>query len=209
MPGQLPEMVEHRLPLYYREVVSLRQSRVQIVRSGELASRLGCTPEQVRKDFSLVGKLGQKGKGFSVEGLYFALRERLGLSRSWNALIFGLGRIGKAVVEYPGLSHAGFHIVAAFDSSPDLIDTKIRGLIIGHPNEMPAVVRDSQVDIGIVAVPAANAQHVIDDMIAANITGILNYAPITPTVPNNIVLESIDPVRRLQYMAGKISQLQL
>jgi redox-sensing transcriptional repressor len=196
----VPEVVVLRLPLYVRALSQLRDGGTDVVSSQQLGSLLQMTPAQIRKDLSYFGRFGKQGRGYNVRFLLQELREILGLDREWNACIIGVGRLGHAIINYPGFSPEGFNIVAAFDGDPEQVGTSIGGFKVRPMEDLANVAAEMNISIGIVAVPASQAQEVIERLIKNNIKGILNYAPIAPQVPMNTVIRNIDPVLSLQSM---------
>ena len=73
-------------------------------------------------------------------------------------------------------------------------------------DELDTFLKQNRVDIGIVAVPAHEAQHVVDQLVKSGIRAILNYAPIMPHVPRDIVIRHIDPVLAMQSMTFYIKR---
>ena len=196
----VPEVVVLRLPLYVRALSQLRDGGTDVVSSQQLGSLLQMTPAQIRKDLSYFGRFGKQGRGYNVRFLLQELREILGLDREWNACLIGVGRLGHAIINYPGFSPEGFKIVAAFDGDPKQVGTSIGGFKVRPMADLANVAAEMNISIGIVAVPASQAQEVIERLIKNNIKGILNYAPIAPQVPMNTVIRNIDPVLSLQSM---------
>lgn len=197
---EVPEVVIQRLPLYVRVLSQFEKDSVDVVSSEQLGSRLQMTPAQIRKDLSYFGRFGKQGRGYNVHNLATELRGILGLDISWNAAIVGMGRLGRAVVAYPGFEPEGFRIVAAFDGDPTVVGGSVGGLRVQSMSEIPATVKTRNIKIGIVAVPAHHAQQVINTLVAAGIRSILNYAPLSPQVPPGVKVRGIDPVLALQSM---------
>ena len=112
----------------------------------------------------------------------------------------GVGRLGQAIVEYGGFGPQGFQIVAAFDADPQMVGRKVGGITVRAAGELDDFLRGNRVDIGVVAVPAAVAQQVVDQLVEAGIRAILNYAPMTPHVPADVSIRHIDPVIAMQSM---------
>ena len=199
-PTEVPDVVVLRLPLYVRALTQLRASEVDVVSSQHLGSLLQMTPAQIRKDLSYFGRFGKQGRGYNVRFLREELRRILGLDQKWSACLIGVGRLGQAVINYPGFVPEGFNIVAAFDSDPDQEGRRIGELVVQPVSELEEAVAVQAIAIGIVAVPADQAQLVIDQLVRARVGGILNYAPIAPYVPMSVVIRNIDPVLSLQSM---------
>ena len=199
-PFQVPEVVVLRLPLYVRALTHILDDGTDVVSSQRLGSRLQMTPAQIRKDLSYFGRFGKQGRGYDVQFLLNELRQILGLDRQWTACLVGVGRLGRAIINYPGFTPEGFQIVAAFDADPEQVGDAIGGLKVQPMSDLARTVASLDIAIGIVAVPGAQAQSVIDQLVKGRIQGILNYAPVAPQVPMDVVMRNIDPVLSLQSM---------
>ena len=158
------------------------------------------TPAQIRKDLSYFGRFGKQGRGYNVRFLRDELYQILGLNRKWPACLIGVGHLGQAIINYPGFAPEGFNIVATFDSDPDQVGQTFGALYVKPMSELAGIIESERISVGIVAVPAKQAQSVIDQLVSAGVPGILNYAPMAPQVPMGIVLRNIDPVLSLQSM---------
>ncbi len=200
VPGDVPEVVVQRLPLYVRVLADFEEQDMQVVSSEKLGTRLNMTPAQIRKDLSYFGRFGKQGRGYNVNNLVSTLRNILGLDISWNAAVLGMGRLGRAVVAYPGFEPEGFRVVAAFDNDERLTGSEVGGLRVQAMEEIPSTVKSRNIKIGIVAVPADSAQSVIDALVKAGVRSVLNYAPLSPKVPSSVKVRSVDPVLALQSM---------
>lgn len=196
----VPEVVIMRLPQYVRVLTALEDRGVEVVSSQQLGDRLQVTPAQIRKDLSYFGRFGKQGRGYGVKSLLKELKDILGLAREWNVALIGVGRLGRAILSYPGFAPEGFRMVAAFDSDSNVVGTQIGDLHVYPLAELDRVVQELKVNIGVVAVPGNNAQAVIDRLVDCGIMAILNYAPITPQVQAGVRLRNIDPVLSLQTM---------
>ena len=197
---EVPDVVILRLPLYVRALTQLLAVGSEVVSSQQLGSLLQMTPAQIRKDLSYFGRFGKQGRGYNVRFLRDELRRILGLDRKWPACLVGVGRLGQATINYSGFAPEGFTIVAAFDRDPDQVGRSIGGVEVRPMSGLKATIADGNISVGIVSVPAGQAQSVIDLLVAGGVRGILNYAPIAPQVPLNVVLRNIDPVLSLQSM---------
>ena len=201
----VPEVVIQRLPLYVRALTQFAGSGDDVISSEQLGQRLQMTPAQIRKDLSYFGRFGKQGRGYSVASLEQRLRSILGLDRAWNTMVIGMGRLGRAVVSYPGFAPEGFNIVAAFDADDSIVGETVSGLDIQSISDLAKTVKEKDIKIGIVTVPIERAQEVIDTLVDAGIKSILNYAPLSPKVPEGVRVRGIDPVLSLQSMTYYIS----
>lgn len=198
--GSIPEVVILRLPSYVRILSQLQDEGVEIVSSRDLGERLSVTPAQIRKDLSYFGRFGKQGRGYDVAYLMEALREVLGLDREWNTAVVGVGRLGRAIINYPGFSPEGFKVIVAFDADPSTIGTEIGSVRVRSMAEMKPIIEELGIDIAIVAVPSPYAQDVINTIVGCGVKAILNYAPMAARVPEDVRVRNIDPVLALQTM---------
>ncbi len=200
MDGAIPDVVVLRLPLYVRALTQLHDSGIEVVSSHALGDKLQITPAQIRKDLSYFGRFGKQGRGYNVGYLLQELRTIMGLDQEWKAALVGLGRLGRAIISYPGFAREGFQVVAIFDASPNVVGTELDGIGVRDMGDLGPVIRDLGVHIGIVAVPEEHAQSVVELLVESGIKGILNYAPISPQVPEGVWVRNIDPVLSLQTL---------
>lgn len=181
-----------RLPLYYRTLKVTQEEGTEIISSDELGRKIGVTPEQIRKDLSAFGEFGKKGVGYYVRELMRNIGEILGLNRKWNIAIIGVGHLGWALANYANFSPQGFHLQAIFDIDPDKIGRYINEVEIFHIDNMQEVVKERDIQIGIITVPAEYAQNIANLLVEAGVKGIWNFAPIKLDVPSNIHVVSED-----------------
>ncbi|MDG2292251.1 MAG: redox-sensing transcriptional repressor Rex [Phycisphaerales bacterium] len=202
--SNIPRPTIKRLSLYLRSLESHQPAGTATVSSRQLGQSVGITDVQVRKDLGNIGQLGQPGIGYQVEALRGELRRVLKTDREWNAVVVGVGNIGSAILHYPHFGSKGFRIVAALDASPDRIGQRIAALRVQPMADLPAIVAEHDVRIGILAVPAEAAQSVAAEMTAAGIQGILNFAPIRIDVGNDAEVASVDLSRSLEQLAYQV-----
>lgn len=203
--ADVPEVVVARLPQYVRILSRLRENGAEVVSSHQLGDRLQVTPAQIRKDLSYFGRFGKQGRGYDVVHLLDRLKEILGLNSQWNVAVVGVGRLGRAILSYPGFTPDGFRLVAAFDGDGAVVGQDVAGLVVRPMDELDEVVRREGISIAIVAVPVDRTQGVIDQLMACGVQAILNYAPIAPQVLPGVKIRNIDPVVSLQSMTYYLS----
>lgn len=197
---QVPDIVVGRLPIYLRALRQLLSEGRSITASGELARRLGIGSAQIRKDLSHFGEFGKQGTGYDIARLEAELRRILHVDREWEVALVGAGDLGHAIAQYAGFEGAGFQIAGVFDNNPEKIGNRLGRFVIYDAATLADRVRELEIKVAIVAVPASQAQAVIDDLVRAGIKAILNYAPITVAVPPGVHVQYIDPVVHLQRM---------
>ena len=198
--NEVPEVVVLVLPQYVRALGELLRRNVSVVSSQQLGTQLQMTPAQIRKDLSYFGRFGKQGRGYPVSYLLGELRQVLGLERKWNSCLVGVGRLGRAIISYPGFTPEGFNIVAAFDTASDEVGQSIGPLVVQPIGDLADTISKRDIRIGIVAVPATQAQDVIDQLVICGVKAILNYAPVGPQIPNGVRVRNIDPILALQSM---------
>lgn len=198
--AEVPEVVVARLPQYVRILSRLRENGADVVSSHQLGERLQVTPAQIRKDLSYFGRFGKQGRGYDVVNLLDRLKEILGLNEHWNVAVVGVGRLGRAILSYPGFTPDGFRLVAAFDGDDAVVGQNVAGLIVQPMDKLDEFVKREAISIAIVAVPVDRTQNVIDPLMECGVQAILNYAPIAPQVLPGVRIRNIDPVLSLQSM---------
>jgi len=199
-PKQIPDIVVGRLPVYLRALSFLAAEGIQVTSSQELGKRLGISAAQIRKDLSHFGEFGKQGTGYNVAFLRDQLKRILKVDREWPVVLIGIGDLGRALAHYGGFVDRGFRIVALFDSDPAKIGQKIGEMEIMSMDKLADVVRERDIQIAMLTVPAVHAQKVAEACLAAGIKSVLNYAPITLKLPDGTHIQHIDPVAHLQRM---------
>ncbi|MBE6073495.1 MAG: redox-sensing transcriptional repressor Rex [Selenomonas ruminantium] len=181
-----------RLPLYFRTLRLAQDEGIDIISSDELGRRLGITPEQIRKDLASFGQFGKKGVGYYVNELKRNVGEILGLNNHWNIAVVGIGHLGAALANYQNFVTLGFNLVALFDQAPNVIGTTVNHVKVEDIRDMKKIVKERNIHIGIIAVPAAFAQGVADKLVDAGVKGIWNFAPIKMEVPETMHIVNED-----------------
>ncbi len=196
----VPAIVVGRLPIYLRMLAFLEREGKTVTSSQELADRLGLSSAQIRKDLSYFGEFGKQGTGYNVTYLQRQLRQILKIDRVWDVVLVGAGNLGRALANYEGFEAHGFRVVALFDNAPKKIGTSVGRLTVQDIAELPRMVRERHLQIAMLAVPAEVAQSVANQLVELGILAVLNYAPITLSVPLRVKVYYIDPVVGLQSM---------
>lgn len=198
-----------RLPIYFRTLNQMRESRVEIVSSEELGRRIGVSPEQIRKDLASFGEFGKKGVGYYVNYLIGKIQEILGMDRTWNICIVGYGHLGNALSHYQNFFKIGFLLKAIFDSDPAKVGKQAKDFTPVYPmDEMIEIIRKENIEIGVIAVPGPYAQKVADQLVEAGVKGIWNFAPIRLEVPENVCLISEDLAIGLSTLSYYMTNLK-
>jgi redox-sensing transcriptional repressor len=193
----------YRLALYSRYLSRISRGDREYISSQELAEATGHTADQVRKDLTSHGSLGEPGKGYQIGKLKKMLISIFGKQRFRNVILVGVGNLGMALILYKGFEEQKFNIAAAFDRDKRKIGKRIDGVLIHDLKDVEKIIADTKAEMAIVSVPAVVAQEVIDDLVSAGIKSILNFAPARVNVPKGVVLQNVDmsvELDRLYYL---------
>ena len=205
----VPKAVVSRLSLYLRELQQITRDGSSTTSSTTLGKRLGFTNAQVRKDLAYFGQFGYPGIGYRCDELIAAIRKILGTNQSWPIALVGLGNLGRALLGYRGFSQQGFHIVAVFDNDPQKVGSQVDAIPIYALSKLPELVTQQGIKLAVLAVPAASAQQVADAIVAAGIEGILNFAPVTLSLPKHIHNVGVDLAIQLEQLSFSVVQDRL
>jgi redox-sensing transcriptional repressor len=195
----------HRLSVYYRALQQLEKENYETISSKELAKREKLTPAQVRKDLSFFGSFGTRGLGYPVIELKDKIAEILGINRTWDVALVGVGNIGSALVSYKEFLKQGFIIREVFDNDQRKIGSNHKGITVKDIADVVDSLSGSGIEIVIIAVPAAMAQLVVDDVVRAGIKAILNFAPINLKVPDDVHVRNENMAMELEYLSFSLS----
>ncbi len=197
----IPRKTIYRLSIYQRCLQMLRGNRVETVSSEALAKAAGVKSSQLRKDLACFGNFGTRGLGYNVETLYVTIGETLGTTHLQPVILVGVGNLGSALLRYPGFNKEGFEIVAAFDSRPDNARGTPARVPVLPMASVAAFIAEHTVKLAILAVPAAVAQQVVNELVAAGVQAILNFAPVVLEVPENVVVNNVDLAVELENLS--------
>jgi redox-sensing transcriptional repressor len=198
---EIPDIIISRLPIYLRALQRMAEQGTQTTSSQELGEKVGISAAQIRKDLSQFGEFGKQGTGYHIPFLVDRLRTILHVNRQWEVVVVGMGDIGHAVARYPGFSNRGFSVKMLFDNDPAKVGQKVGDIVIQDLKGMEEALRTSAIKMAMLAVPASAAQEVTNTLVKAGVKAILNYAPISLTVPAGVHVQYIDPAIGLQRMA--------
>ncbi len=190
-----------RLSVYYRVLSEFERIGHNIVSSKDLAKTGKLTPAQVRKDLSFFGSFGTRGLGYPVKELKERIAKILGLNRSWNVALVGVGNVGSALVSYKEFHKQKFHIKLLFDNDQRKIDKNHKGIKVFDVKALRKTLKENGIDMVILAVPAQAAQEVADEVVSAGVKTILNFAPVQIKVPNDVVLRSVNMAMELEHLS--------
>lgn len=206
-PGLLPEPTLRRLPWYLAFLSTLRSASVEYISTTRIAESLDVDPSQIAKDLSFLGIRGKTRIGYQVAALESALRDYLGFDKRHNAIMIGAGSLGGALISDNGLLRYGLNIVAGIDINPSLIGNTINGVRIFAPDDIDRIVRELDVQIGIIAVPVDSAQDVADTLAGAGVKALWNFTPSRIRVREGMVIANTSIYSHLAVMYNRLSGL--
>jgi len=196
----IPDIIIGRLPVYLRALQHLADRGVLTTSSQELGELIGISAAQIRKDISQFGEFGKQGTGYSIAFLIERLQDILKVDRVWDMAIVGMGDIGHALARYNGFMNRGFRVSLVFDNDPQKIGQKIGDFEVFGLAVMPEKIKQQKIKIAVLTVPASAAQEMADQLVKAGVKAVLNYAPTSLSVPDDVHVQYIDPVTHLQRM---------
>jgi len=197
----IPRKTIYRLSIYLRCLARLRENGIGTVSSEALAKAAGVKSTQLRKDLAYFGTFGTRGLGYDVIELSTKIADELGTSRLQPVVLVGVGNLGLALLSYRGFEKEGFEIIAAFDAEPRRKrDKEIKPPIYGM-DKLREFTQAHGVKMAILTVPAAAAQEVVNLLVDAGITGILNFSPIVLFVPEEVIVNNVNLAIELENLS--------
>jgi redox-sensing transcriptional repressor len=205
---KISELTTNRLSVYLRCLNELAAAGIRTISSQELAEQFNLNSAQIRKDLGYFGEFGVRGTGYFIEDLRAHLTNILGLDKPHRVGIVGAGRLGVALANYNGLEKSNFTVVAMFDNDQEKI-----GKLVG-PNRIPIhdvkkiakVVGDEEIDVAVIAVPARAAQRVLNQIMAAGVKAVLNFAPAPLKTRLGVKVKTMDLTTSLESLAYFLAQ---
>ncbi len=200
MKAPIPDATVARLPIYLRCLTELGSSDEHCSSEG-LAAAAGVKSAQVRKDFSYLGSYGIRGVGYDIEKLRSQLRRVLGLTQTYPLMVVGAGNIGSALTAYKGIGNWGFRIASIVDNDTARIGQTIGSLTVESVRDIPTIVVERDIKIGVIAVPARAAQATVETLAESGITSVLSFAPTVLRAPEGVTIRRVDIAIALGILA--------
>lgn len=204
MGQKIPMISAYRLAAYATYLEDMEAKGMTHVSSQDIAEGVGSTSAKVRKDLSYFGDFGKRGVGYEVAGLHGVIKSILGTNQTWKTIVVGAGQLGSALAAYPGFGCRGFDIVAVFDNDPNKIGSQIQSIPVRDVADMPAYIQDQDVDIVIVACPAAAAKELVPVLEDSSIQGVLNFAPVTLEFSRDLAYRQLDLSIEMEVLSFSI-----
>lgn len=199
--GRVPTPTLERLATYFTILSDLRRRHVDTISSADVEERTGINAAQFRKDLSYFGEFGRPGIGYDTHELHARIGRILNLENTQPVLLMGAGNLGSALVGYPALRAGNFQIVAAFDNNYNKIGKQLWDLTIHDVSRVVEINAALGARIAVIAVPAMAAQEVAENLVAAGIRNILNFAPAVLRLPPDVIVRNVDFVQELAVLS--------
>ncbi|WP_202621526.1 redox-sensing transcriptional repressor Rex [Anaerocolumna sedimenticola] len=195
-----------RLPMYLNYLKSLPDNQILNISATTIAEALKFNDVQVRKDLAIISSGGRPKIGYITKNLIFDIEKFLGYDDADSAVIAGAGDLGRTLLSYDGFSKYGLDIIAAFDVREDIIGTTINGKKVLSSDKLKDLCGRMKVRIGIIAVPASEAQEICNSMVESGILAIWNFAPVNLNVPDSVLVQNEDMAFSLAKLSKSLSK---
>jgi redox-sensing transcriptional repressor len=191
--------VAARLSRYLQVLTQAKKMGKETISSQELSDYTHVNSTQIRRDLSGFGKFGKRGVGYNVDSLVSQIRKILRTAGQHNIALFGAGHLGRAIASSDIFADHGFRVVAIFDSDPDKIGEHVGTVEVRSVDDLPAIVEEEDIVVGVLAVPGRAAQELADDLVAAGVKIIFNYSEALLQVPPEVTVHTSSPAVDLLY----------
>lgn len=202
-PLRLPTI--RRYPIYLRCIREMIAAGELHISSAVVAEKLHLDPVLTRKDLAMAGVPGKPRRGYPATELQAAINRALGWDNTTDAVLIGVGSLGNALLGYSGFEEQNLSIVVAFDANPSLFGLTLHGVKVRPMEDLPRLVRQMKLKLGILTVPNAAAQACADQLVAASIRGIWNFSSVQLQVPQGIVVQNVDLAQSLAVLSHAIT----
>lgn len=205
----IPIPTLRRFPLYYQHLLEASRQGKNFISSVELGKATGSAPEQVRKDLSFLAGQGKSRVGYETKKLAGIIEDYLGLQNNKQAVLVGVGNLGRALALYPGFAQFGLKIVGLYDNDPGKIGTNVGNLTVSPVDSMPDYLEHNHTCIGIITTSPTGAQEVAEKMVHSGIRAIWNFSTVQLHVPEEVMVRNVDLSLELAVISHYISSLGL
>jgi redox-sensing transcriptional repressor len=199
VPDRLTVGVAARLSRYLQVLTQARKMGKERISSQEIADYTNINATQIRRDLSAFGKFGKRGVGYSVDGLLGEIRRILRTQGQHNIALVGAGRLGEAIASSPIFAEHGINITVVFDKDPEKVGRRVGNVEVSEYGGLADAVRDKNIVVGVLAVPAESAQSAADDLIDAGVRIIFNYSEALLDTPSDVAVHTSNPAVELLY----------
>jgi redox-sensing transcriptional repressor len=191
--------VAARLSRYLQVLTQAKKMQKERISSQEIADYTNINATQIRRDLSAFGKFGKRGVGYNIDSLLGEIRKILRTQGQHNIALIGAGRLGEAIASSPIFAEHGINVAAVFDTDPEKIGRRVGRVEVTPYDSLPATVRDKNIIVGVLAVPAGSAQRAADDLVKSGVKIIFNYSEALLDVPTDVQVHTSNPAVELLY----------
>jgi redox-sensing transcriptional repressor len=191
--------VAARLSRYLQVLTQARKMGKERISSQEISDYTNINATQIRRDLSAFGKFGKRGVGYNIDSLLAEIRLILRTQGQHNIALVGAGRLGQAIASSPIFAEHGINIAAVFDTDPEKLGRRVGNVDVSPYDQLADAVRDKNIIVGVLAVPADNAQQAADDLVAAGVKIVFNYSEALLDVPSDVQVHTSNPAVELLY----------
>jgi len=191
--------VAARLSRYLQVLTQARKMGKARISSQEIAEYTNINATQIRRDLSAFGKFGKRGVGYNIDSLLGEIRKILRTQGQHNIALVGAGRLGQAIASSSIFAEHGINIAAVFDTDPEKLGKPVGHVTVSEYGRLPELVRDKNIIVGVLAVPADAAQKAADDLVAAGVKIVFNYSEALLETPADVTVHTSNPAVELLY----------
>jgi len=191
--------VAARLSRYLQVLTQAKKMGKERISSQEISDYTNINATQIRRDLSAFGKFGKRGVGYNIDSLLGEIRKILRTQGQHNIALVGAGRLGQAIASSPIFAEHGINIAAVFDTDPEKVGRRVGNVEVTPYVGLPDAVREKNILVGVLAVPAASAQNAANDLVSSGVKIIFNYSEALLDVPADVAVHTSNPAVELLY----------
>jgi redox-sensing transcriptional repressor len=191
--------VAARLSRYLQVLTQSKKMGKDRISSQELSDYTNINATQIRRDLSTFGKFGKRGVGYNIDSLLAEIRKILRTQGQHNIALVGAGRLGQAIASSPIFAEHGINIAAVFDTDPEKVGLEVGNHPVSNHSRLAEIVREKNIIVGVLAVPADNAQQAANDLVRAGVKILFNYSEALLDVPQDVAVHTSNPAVELLY----------
>ena len=199
MADRLTVGVAARLSRYLQVLTQAKKMGKDRISSQEISDYTNINATQIRRDLSAFGKFGKRGVGYNIDSLLAEIRKILRTQGQHNIALVGAGRLGQAIASSPIFAEHGINIAAVFEKDPEKVGRRVGSVEVSDYAALPEVVREKNIIVGVLAVPATNAQGAADDLVGAGVKILFNYSEALLDTPQDVVVHTSNPAVELLH----------
>jgi redox-sensing transcriptional repressor len=201
-----PEPSLRRLCILYRFLEELQGYAGKPISSSQIAKQLDIPAHTIRKDVSLLEQVPGGPEGYPVEGLRNCIATNLGLTQKRSACVAGVGRLGSALLNTSEFTPRGFHFVAGFDKDINKVEIVQSSVPLYPSYEMEEIIAEKNIELGVITVPAGEAEKIARRMLQGGVKGIINFAPVALQVGSDVVVRNIYMIEEFRLLSALLHQ---